>query len=469
MSAEREAAEERLLEASLRSLLGRAPAAERRSTRSSMWLVAACVALGLGVVVASMCMQRGGDGGTNAPAQDPAPAPLPLPDEVQGDATTLPTLPADTQNLTARLVEPGDLALLRRFPQLRRLQLISDYRNRTKVLTGEADALAAFVGMPALEVLELHCDTALRPEQLLPLRKLPNLRTLAFSGESGHSEELGAALCALPALSDLRLFGTVADAAFLTALAPRPLQRLALNACPGLDGDAWRALGRLRQLDHLELTGLNGGTVGVAGKSGRLGQLDAAAFDALDALPRLRALLLDESEFDDTMLARLPARLERLDLGDRPMRSALVPQALRRLGNLRDLTFGCGLDPEPAIELLGALRLRRLDYRGKLLSPELLRAIADQPDLIELSLKVQQKKPIDYAVLARAPRLESLRILGAGTFSARFEHLPGIGELKPLRDCKALRRICFVNCGLDLGAIGKELGPGIELRAVEYL
>lgn len=478
MSAERKAAEERLLEASLRSLLGRAPSAAPLAARASRWLVAAGLVLGLGVVAATMCLQRGGGtgDGRSAPAQEPEAAPMPA--VVSGDLTELAALPADVANLSLRLAGPRDLTELQRFTRLRRLEILSDTTAaeagadrplwRSASLREQALALAALAVFRELEVLVLPFDFELRPAHMPTLARLPRLHTLQFHGGAACDRELGTALCSLPALRTLCVQPSHVDAGFLTALAARPVRALALFACPGLDADAWRALAGIRTLRRLEVTCQHGGTVGIGGATFTLSTLDAAAFAAFAALPELRELLLDESEFDDALLSQLPARLELLDLGDRPMRSALTAAALRRLGDLHDLTFGCGLDPAAAIDLIGALRLRRLDYRGKQLPPELLHAIAARPDLVELSLKVPST-PIDYSPLVRAPRLESLRIVGGGNFSARFEHLPGIDELKPLRECRTLRRIHFTNCGLDLGAIAAELGPAIELTAHEFL
>lgn len=65
-------------------------------------------------------------------------------------------------------------------------------------------------------------------------------------------------------------------------------------------------------------------------------------------------------------------------------------------------------------------------------------------------------------------RLESLRLIGGGNFAGQSE-CPGIDELRPLRDCRTLRRIHFTNCRLDLGAVTTELGARIVLSAHEFL
>jgi hypothetical protein len=477
MNAEKKAAEERLLESSLRSLLGRVPGARRQPARSSQWLAAACLALGLGVVGASMWLQRDGRGSdpTSAPAQDPESEPLP--DELSGDATTLSSLPADAQNLNLRLSGPRELDALVRFPHLRRLQVqnavpgVGDTANAprwsARSLRDAPDALAALTVFRELEVLELPHEFVLRPDHLRPLRELPRLRTIAFHGGLGCDAALGDALAHLVALRGLRIVGSKVDAAFFDELASAPLLELKLLACPGLDADAWHTLGRLRTLRHLEVTCQHAGTIGIEDTTCHLGTLGNEAFDAFAALPALRALLLDESDFDDSMLSRLPEKLELLDLGDRPMQSSLTAAALRRLGGLRDLTFGCGLDADAAIALIGTLRLRRLDYRGRWFRSDLLGVIAAQPDLIELSLRMQRPRN-DFAPLTNAPRLESLRLLGTGGSLGQVEQQIPVDDLKLLRDCKALRKVQLVNCGFG-PSVASQLGPAIRVEVTEYL
>jgi hypothetical protein len=473
MNADKIAAEERLFEASLQSLLGRAAAAPRSAPRPSAWMMAAILMLGLCVVGATMWLQRAA-GAVTAPAQDSDVPPLPKP--VEGKPTTLATLPADTQNLYAGISSPSHLALLKRFGHLRRLQigatdpLAGDPngtpRWRSQEVQDDAEVLAALVDLPSLEVLELPASLVLRPANLGPLLRLPKLRELHFSGGADCGAAKGRALCELPAVRVLNLFATKVDAAFFEALAGRPVRRLVLTACPGLDADAWRAIGHLRALHHLEVTHLNNSTMEIGGTKWRLGVLDPAAPDALAALPNLRELVLSQTGIDDDLLVRMPVRLECLDLGDQPSKPAAV-LTLRRLRNLRELTFGHELDPAAAIELLGTLRLTRLDYRGKEVTPALLRAIAAQPDLTELSLLVRSPH-IDFAQLAKAPRLESLQLLGSRGYQAELERLESVDELLPLRECNSLRDVRLINCGLDRDAVNV-LGPGITVTVTEYL
>lgn len=443
-----------------------------RAVRSESWLAAALIVLGVGVVTATALWLRPEHPGRAL--QDRESAPLP-PVVVAQDAAALASLPAGTANLSVRLVGPAELRALLRFPRLRRLQLLPDPAlpdpNRVAAWSSpevarDHEALTALASLGELEVLDLPFDFALHPRHLPPLRRLARLHALALAGGDVARSALGEAIVALPALRDLRLVATPIDASFFAALGARSPRRLALHACPGFDDAAWAALGRLTALRRLEVTCQNGGGVRAANEQRRLGTLDESAFAAFAALPELRELLLDESQFDDRMLLRLPAALELLDLGQRPM-DALAADALRRLGNLRDLTFGCGLEAAPAADLIGVLSLRRLDYRGRDLEPRLLRAIAAQPDLVELSLRIHGPD-VDLSPLQMAPRLELLEVhaWSAGGFGGPREG-PELQQFAPLSGCRALRRLRLVDCGLS--GVDELLQHRVTIEAVEHL
>lgn len=475
MKTTRSPAEERLLDASLAQLFGRQAPVARAANRRQRWFAAALLLLGLGVVAATALWEGGRHGPAQRPAQEPTPHPLPPPVTAQ-DVAELGALPATTGNLVARMIDPGELTALARLTKLRRLQVIA-MPTGGRAPSGEAwhsartaaDVLRPLAALPMLEELELPFHLQLRPEQLQPLRMLPNLRSLSLTTAAPADAELGTALRALPALREIRLRGSLVETALFTELAGHPLRSLSLSACPGLDDDAFAAIARLRTLRRLEITCQNSeGTAATANGSAPLRTLDAAAFAAFAALPELRELLLDESAFDDRMFARLPVGLERLDLGQRPMGS-LVAEALRRLGSLRDLTFGCGLDPAPAADLLGALRLRRLDYRGRDVSPELLRAIGAQPDLEELSLRVRSPS-IDLSPLVAAPRLSTIEIRAwqNGAFGGVREG-PGIDQLRALRACAPLRRLVLHDSDLIASEVQELFDGKVAVELVEYL
>ncbi|HEX5050301.1 MAG TPA: hypothetical protein VFZ65_00885, partial [Planctomycetota bacterium] len=397
----RNAAEERLLDAAMAEVFGREPVRAHRALHR--YLAAALLLLGVGVVALTLWLPR--DDRAPATMQQPAQEP-PLPDEVSAeDEAGFAALPADTVNLVAWLSGPEQMRWLLRFRGLRRLVVLgmpSGAASQWAGASAQDTALAPLRALTALEEVQLPFDLVVRPEHIAALRELGSLRTLAF-GNVVASPELADAVVALPALQELRLTMVAAGAPFFARLARagRPLRGLELNACPGLDADAWHAIAALSGLRRLVVTCQHEGTTRVAGATHKLGTLGDEAFAAFAALPDLRELGLDESSFDDRMLLRLPKGLQLLDLGDRPM-GALAADALRPLAALRDLTFGCGLDAAVAAEVLGALHLQRLDYRGWL-QPEVLRAVAAQPGLVEFAARL--RAPIDLAPLATAPRL----------------------------------------------------------------
>lgn len=362
----RGAARERLLDAALAELFGRAEApsvhaaaARRAAMPVARWLGAAVVALAVGVVAASWWWARAGGGAL--PAQEPAQTPVPGP------------------------VTPGPVGPPVEIDSLERLAGLPDTVDHLRVCVPQRASLtAAHVG---------------------ELARLRGLRALALIGvDLEDRAALARTLGALPRLSSLSLTIVRIDAAFFDALAALPLTELSLLACPGLDADAWRALARLRSLRSLAVTDQHGGTCRADGATRSLGTLGEPAFVAFEALPHLTALGLDESQFDDSFLERLPLRLERLDLGDRPM-SSLAIAALQRLANLEDLTVHTATHYEAAVALLGKLRLVRLDFRGWL-DDGVVEALGAHPTLADLTLRL--RAPVDLHRLARAPKLREV-------------------------------------------------------------
>lgn len=475
MNDERHPAEERLLDAALVHVVARPTVVGvTRPSRPRPLLTAALLLFGVGVVGTTMWSLRHGERAT-ASAQDPEPAPAPLPPEVLAEnGGALAALPEDTANLVLRTFGPADLAGLSRFRGLRRLSLVSTpgvagvmpgWRPWSES-SGDADALRPLGDLALLEDLQLPWDLVVQPALLQPLERSRHLRTIGLYSTI-CSPLLADAIAVMPALRELRLSMCAVDAAFLARLAaaPRPLVSLELQGCPGLDDEAWQALGTLRTLQRLVVSSQNSeGTTAVAGKTLALRTLGEAAFAAFAALPELRELRLDESAFDDRMLLRLPGRLQVLDLGDRPM-GALAADTLRRLGGLRELTFGCGLEPAPAIATLAELRLERLDYRGAL-TPELLRACAAQPGLRNLSLKLRRR--VDLAPLAASGSLAELRLI-ASVGIGEVGYQPKVEDLLPLRQCEGLQRLDLVNCGFSTAEVGELLERRVTVVAHEYL
>src|SRR5262249_21717240 len=229
----------------------------------------------------------------------------------------------------------------------------------------DPSAFAVLGDLSMLEDLEVMDGLPLTPEHLAFLRFL-KLRSLWICEVDLRSPAMIDALKMAPDLRSLRLSSAAVSADLLRALRALRLERLDLLACRGFDDAAWPAIADLRTLRSLEITC-------VRSEMPEHQQLGDAAFDAFMALPGLLHLGLDETEFPGDLLARLPAKLESLDLGDRPM-DAGAARSLRRLTALRTLTFGCGLDDDAAAAVLPSWSLERLDYRGNTWSKKLLDA-----------------------------------------------------------------------------------------------
>ncbi len=461
MNTERHPAEERLLDAALAQVLAvREPAV---APRRRHLLAAALVLLGVGVVAATMWSLRQRNDVAVAPEpQEPESAPLPM--EVHADgAAALAELPAGTVNLVLATMGPDDLVALRRFPGVRRLALRAKPGIAGAPPAGPtwdaardlADALRPLADLPMLEVLELPWPLEVQPAQLAPLAGLRHLRSLKF-GNAICTPAHADALAVLPALRSLTLLIAAVDAAFLRrlGLAPRPVTELNLEGCPGLDDEAFAALGTLRSLRQLSVSDQDSeGTTSVAGKSYRFRTLGAAAFAAFATLPELRELRLDESAFNGALLAKLPLGLRLLDLGFRPMNGAEAAH-LARLTNLRKLTFACGLAPEDAVDVLPSLHLTDLDYRGSL-TRELLAAFAAQRGLESLAVRIRSE--IDLASLASAPALRVLTLRGQ-RLDGKVEFTPTLAMLRPLAASTSLQQLSLIDLDLPSDQVAALFG-----------
>lgn len=474
----RDGVEERLLDLALVELLGRAagPATTTAPRRASP-LVAACMVIGVAVVLAVAWSMRT-PAATEVPFASPQ-DPSVEPTRVVGRAG-IEKLPAATRDLQVALAEPAEIEALARLRLLRRLDLQFvvtpggngpdngawwrkhlEARQALRLAFAGADVFSTLGSLRTLESLHLPPGLPSTPEQLAFLRRL-QVRSLSFLEVDLRSAGMRDALVAAPSCRELRLIGALVDAPLFAALRPLHLERLELLACSGLDDVAWQAIARLETLQHLEVTSQTGGSVGYQGANHPLGTLGDAAFDALAGLPALRHLGLDESAFPDDLLVRLPASLQSLDLGHRPMREGAA-RMLRRLTGLRRLTFGCGLDEASACAVLPSWSLEQLDYRGKAVGSRLLAAIAAQPGLQELALHVGER--VDLTPLANAPRLRVLELRSVDPWRSNAPGL-SLAQLAPLAECKGLRRLRLRDSKLDLAQVRARLGDRMVVDEV---
>lgn len=466
-------AEERLLDIALDEVFADLPAAASRGPRL---FAAALLLCGIGVV-ATLWLQAGSPR-EPVPVQDPQPVPRPQP-RTANSAAELALLPVDTVHIEVRLTTPAEFAGLRRFRDLRRLRLLSPavfpgmatgeawqrYRDDQAAAAARfADAamFASLGELHTLEALDLPDGIPWTPEHFAFLRNL-RLVDLAIATVDLRSRAMIEGLVAAPTFRTLRLSHARVSSDLFRALQPLRLERLDLLACKGFDDAAWAAIARLRTVRSLDVTHVRGGTARIGDQEVELAPFADAAFDAFAALPELQHLGLDECEFPGDLLARLPATLTSLDLGDRPCTRGDA-RSLRRLQALRALTFGCGLDEAAAAEVLPSWSLERLHYRGEPHRATLL-AIAAQPRLAELSLRIGPRT--DLAPLANAAGLRSLRLLS----TERTHGAAGIPaeQLAPLVECKTLRTLHLIAPKVDERAVRELFGDEIAIAIVTDL
>lgn len=461
------AAEERLLDIALGEVLRETeralatPVVPRRSAWLSAWL-AALLAVAAGAAAVLLATDREPPAAATAPQ-----GPRPLPAEAwASDEEQLARLPVDTANLRVVLSGPESLGLLRRFRALRRLIVQAKTAPRSPegivwpAMAEDPRALQPLDALSTLEHLRLPFGLPLTSEHLASLRDLP-IEVLELGGADLTGDGIAAALAAPRHLRDLRLQLCAVDVELLEAVRARAIARLSLHACPGLDELGWAVIAGMSGLRWLDVDAQNGGSCPVAGRTLQLGTLGAPAVEAIAGLAGLRHLGISESELDPGLLPRLPAGLQSLDLGDAPL-SAEAAAGLRRLEALTDLTFGCGLDDAAAEGVLGALSLTRLDYRGNRPGSALLRALAAQERLAELSLHL--RGPMDLGPLAKAARLRRLELRGTASWAPDW---PGLPDLGCLDSCPELRSLRLFDCGPKAQAAVAGLPATVKVEVVE--
>jgi hypothetical protein len=474
-------ADERLLDATLQQLLQPPASAASAAPASGLrraWFAAAAL-LGIAVVVGTMVLSR--QEAAVPAVQDPEPRvpviepPLPLEVFTQ-NVEQIDALPPETQNLRCKLWAPSELANVQRLTALRRLVIQKDVQptggagpSGPELWTDpKPQLLAPLLALPELREISWPQAMRVQAKHVEALVAAPQLQSMTFVCDRVvQGPELADALAKLPRLAELGFLCVPIQSGFLDRLVKLPLSRLSFLGCPGLDDDALQKISTMRSLRALSLTCLNGGSAATGGgRSLPLGKLTAAGLTSIGRLPALRELGLDESELGEELLQLLPPRLEKLDLGNRFV-SFGVATAVKPMAGLRDLTVGTGLGVEGAermASLLGTLRLQRLDYRGMTSAP-LLQAIARQPELETLSLKLHGGE--DLAPFAQAPRLRNLDL--SNTKDGLRPRPVTLDVLRPLAGCKALRRLRLVDCELGAAEVQALLGGEVQVEVITCL
>jgi hypothetical protein len=492
------AAEERLLDAALAQHFASASAAAPPAT-TPRWLLAALVLLGIVVTAATMWHTR------TAPrdeAQDPQPAPLPA--EVTGSGKTeLLALPADTENLLAKLVDPRDLSTVTRFTKLRRLRLSAEQVHIAGIKSGRLhpqwsdppqDLLAPLATLSQLESIHLPHQLRVAPGLLAPLAAHATLRELTLAGyRSTIDDGLGTALAAIPKLRQLHLHGVVLGGS-LAQLASLPLQSLELASCSRLHPTDWAALLTMRTLEHLSFqdwtynhltrTAFREGARQHAAAEKQVWTPTADHLRDLARLPNLRNLELHQCSLDDGQFAALPDTLTGLSLRNTRLTPVGIG-ALSRLVALRELHFDTRArgntlaelfapDDEPAAEAfamaLPTLRLRSLEYHGAL-SPSVANAIGKQTELREIT--IVSKRPVagTATTMLRALRLRRLSwqapvtadlLLALATQPGLHElelQADDIAEVTPLATAPQLQTLTLTEMSIGNGMPSSVLAP----------
>ena len=467
------AAEERLLDAALAQVF----AARRRAAapaRTNPWLAAALVLLGVLVTATTMWLARG-------PLLDTAQEPAPLPPSVSADGrSAIEALPADTQHLVARVLEPAHMDVFRRFRALRKLVLIpldmhiGPINTRTKLAVWSnppGDVLAPIAELPALESLQLASSIAMPAAVLAPLARSASLRELHLAGDGVVVDDAFVkALAAIPSLRSLRFDLVRLDAAAIDRLARLPLTSLRIDRPLDFDAAAWRRLCEMPSLDTLALSEL-GRTFHWQGKELSFWMPAPEDLQALTTLQKLRRLELFACNCRDEHLAALPTSLSELSLHNLELTPDGLRQ-LRRLAALRRLDVGTRrYDLRPFVaapqelrracadaiaEAIDALRLTELRFHGDL-TDELQRAIAAQPDLVELHVTNNRIGALD--MLASAPALRRIKLCELSS-----PGLVTLDTLAALRGCKKLDTLeLYVLRGPDEADVRKLFGDRVAV------
>jgi hypothetical protein len=447
----------------------------RSDAWATAWATAALILVAAAVVFALAWSNRGASPTQATPQADRQPDP---PRRYARNIDELRALPDGTLALSVRGIQPGDLAELARFRELRDIDL-------TAAIADED--LAALQPLAKLERLSLYQCAHIRGVGLAALEALPNLRTVDLSQTLVDAEGI-AALAALPALTELTMVRCerLDDAAMRAVAALSALRTLDLRSNIGISRRGFQALTALRELRVLRVADHAG--VNQQGSMPRPGDADGKGVDdevfaALAALPELRALDVGRCftltaaappalaaarhlvELDITALSPLlpglvahaPRSLRALGLASTSVDAAALTKLADRLPDLErldldyawtrasmpveDLATGLEMrdggsgSPAHFMNALGAFRaLRELGLQGPESLPGLPAALAALPELEVLDLSQRQGITVEVLdALAALPRLAELRLTAVEDLDdARLARLAAAPALRVL-------------------------------------
>lgn len=417
----REAAAERLLTAELVAVL--APGAAAKAIAWwPRWAAAAVAMFGLLTVLGVAALREREGTFAQQPPFDPLDPmfneewPI-TPRAVSiSDRTQLSAVPAEVDSIYLRPATQDLLAAAARRPGLKRLAA-HPAADDSALSLGELSA--------AREIETLSLGTPFTASELRELRHLPGLRRLTLSSPTlGFDEATAQAIAEAPFLRAL----------VLAAMPPSPDGVRALSGLPNLEflgihkagrnttDSPWMdELPRLLSLKGLRLEGV------------RPPENFAAV---LAQLPRLRVLQLCGIEATDSVLAAVPAWIERLQLPSLREASAAALLDLSRCRKLRSLGLRAGWwgHHDTVCELVRRLPLEQFEDFVGAPSDDLWKVLQEKSGLRFLRIRGQGEGLAPK--IPEAARCRALEVLELGT-----AEIPSADSFRPLLEMPVLRRI----------------------------
>lgn len=401
-----------------------APAVPEQQPRSGFWFAAACVLLGVSVIVAVWLDRR--SGAAQAPVMQPDAPVLQQPETepawvTVGSAEEIDKLAADCTAVRLFPESAQDVEALTRLRQLSHLDLGLAATDQDHPPL-DAAMLRAVGHLHTLRELRLDYRKEIQPSWLHPLEDLPLLQTLGLRFVP-VDDAAAARLVRLGSLSRLELTfdNQLGDAGVAAIAGIRTLRTLSLRGCGNITPRGMAALGRCTQLEQLDLGCVNGTTTWLIRDLPELApRASSAGIRSLEQ--RLLASDMSTSRsvgrgVDDDVLVAL---------------SALGRLSVLRLG-------GAGPVTERGLGAIAGLPLRELDLWVR--DAEFAPFVAQLPPTVEkLGLGwCNTLTGADLAALAkRLPRLSELDVSGC-------TGLADAGLIALLQHCP-LRRLNLSGC-----------------------
>lgn len=290
------------------------------------WFRAACVALGCGVLATALWLGREGARRPSPAGQGPEPPRAQEPAWHEAtDAGGLANVPADCRALRA----PIGAGLEQQLARLQQLEHLDLFAAGTPQPAGE-ELFAAIGGLRHLRTLQLRQLQTVDASWLRHLQGLPQLESAQF-GWLQVDDDGAEALARVPALQRLALTydGALTDRGLAYVCGMPGLRTLSLRGCGKLTPAGLTALGRLAQLESLDLTVVNG----VGEHTPR--RLPAAVMERIEPMVTAEMRLAarpGEGVTDEVLRALAPLRrLRELRVGGCPSVTAAGVAALREL------------------------------------------------------------------------------------------------------------------------------------------